>query len=242
MQYDFTLTAGQSQTIDIAGRFFKYKSGTGVIRVRASAGGYVDLLPGQGVWNINFTSLTITDKSGAANAGVLVAGEFDFRDDRIVGTVDVVDGGKSRTLSGNAFASAVLGQPVLAKQSTCQLWNPVGSGKNVFISKLFLSTQIQGIINIGTNNAANAATAGGVPSSKRASGGVPIARQYADAVTGSPAGFQYLGQVILTPNLPFIYQLAEPVMLSPGYGMCTWHNTIDTPQLSTTFEFIEEPI
>jgi hypothetical protein len=242
MQYDFNMAAFGGQQLDVKGKFFKYKSGNGLIRVKATGGGYVDLLPGQGVWNVEYSGINIADRSGLPNAGVLLAGEFDFHDDRITGTVDVVDGGKSRSLQGVAFASAVLGQPLGGTRTTCQLWNPPGSAKKVIVSKLFLSSTITGIINIGTNNVVNAGGPGGVPASKKASGSAPVARHFPDGVAGVPLGFQYLGQVILTANQPFIYQLAEPVLLDPGYGFCTWHNTADTPQLSTTFEFIEEAI
>ncbi|MCL6484930.1 MAG: hypothetical protein I4O49_12305, partial [Janthinobacterium lividum] len=106
MQYDFNLSPGGAQNLDVKGRFFKYRSGTGAIRVRASKGGYVDLLPGQGVRGFDFESLTVADRSGANNVGVLIVGDFDFQDDRIAGTVDVVDGGRTRTLAGIAFGAS----------------------------------------------------------------------------------------------------------------------------------------
>lgn len=92
MQYDFNLEANGSQFIDVKGRFFKYKNGTGKIRVRNSTGGYIDLLPGQGVNGLNYSSLSITDLTGAQNTGYLLAGDYEFSDSTVTissGTVAV---------------------------------------------------------------------------------------------------------------------------------------------------------
>lgn len=91
MQYDFTLAAGAAQSFDVVGKFIKYQHGTGMIRVRMSMGEYVDLLPGQGVFSVDYTRFTVTDRSGANNVGALLAGDFDFRDSRISGAVEVND-------------------------------------------------------------------------------------------------------------------------------------------------------
>ena len=238
MQFDFTLAANQSTTLDVSGRFFKYKSGTGVIRVRASAGGYVDLLPGQGVWNVQFSSLTVTDKSGAANAGVVLAGEFDFRDDRIVGTVDVVDGGKTKTNAGIAFSGGVQSGAPAGNYAVCQLWNPAGSGKNVIVSKAFISTDITSVLLMGVGNAVNGATLGN-PANKLASGLTSSARNCYDYLPGNPAGFKTLAYVSLMANTPFLYHFAEPVILQPGYGISARMGAM-AGTLNAAFEFVEE--
>ena len=91
MQYDFSLTAGGAQSFDVVGKFIKYQYGTGLIRVRMSMGEYVDLMPGQGVFSVDYTRFTVTDRSGAGNNGALLAGDFVFRDSTITGSVEVKD-------------------------------------------------------------------------------------------------------------------------------------------------------
>jgi hypothetical protein len=88
MQYDITLGAYGVQRIEVAGRFFKY-IGVGKIRVTTSKGGSIDLQSGQGVWGEEFNGLTVQDRSGSPNSGVLLAGSYDFRDDTITGRLMV---------------------------------------------------------------------------------------------------------------------------------------------------------
>jgi hypothetical protein len=144
MQYDFNLTPGGGMKIDVKGRFFKYRSGTGPIRVRASRGGYVDLMPGQGVNNHDFDSLIISDLSMAINAGIIIAGDFDFRDDRITGTVDVLDGGWDRVVSGRAFSGAVAITPSENHYSTISLFNPESSQSRVMLQQMIVSSNLGG--------------------------------------------------------------------------------------------------
>jgi hypothetical protein len=91
MQYDLNLNANGSQRLEVAGRFFKYTNGAGKIRVTTNKGAVIDLTVGQGVWGEEFQSLTVLDRSGATNNGVLLAGSYDFRDDTVAvsGTIDV---------------------------------------------------------------------------------------------------------------------------------------------------------
>jgi hypothetical protein len=91
MQYDLNLAPGAAQRIEASGRFFKYVSGQGKIRVTTSSGGQIDLMPGQGVWGVDFNGLSVQDRTGTGNVGVLVAGAFEFRDDTVNGAVSVTN-------------------------------------------------------------------------------------------------------------------------------------------------------
>jgi hypothetical protein len=83
MQFDINLGANKSQHLDVSGTFLKYKSGTGPIRVRLNGGGYIDLVPGQGVSNVKFDNVDVQDRSGLTNTGTILAGNYDFRDDNV---------------------------------------------------------------------------------------------------------------------------------------------------------------
>jgi hypothetical protein len=237
MQFDFNLTSGQSQTLDVSGRFFKYKSGTGAIRVRATGGGYVDLLPGQGVFSLNFTSLTITDKSGAANVGVLLAGEYDFRDDRITGTVEVISGEKSRVIAGNSFAGSmgIVADPTFP--AMVQLFNPAASGKNVFVNKIILGGTAAGEWIVSSTTTQLATLVGTCPN-KKLNGAASSAerRREARAALGNT-----IFDLYATLNVPFDIVMVEPLMVPPGNGIVVYPATVNVQNV-TNFQFYEDPI
>jgi hypothetical protein len=106
MQYDLNLLPNGSQRLEVSGRFFKYVSGAGKIRVTTSKGAVIDLIVGQGVWGEEFSSLVVQDRSGAANVGVLLAGNYDFRDDTVAinGAINV----------GNSTANRVQVQDIIS--------------------------------------------------------------------------------------------------------------------------------
>ncbi len=237
MQFDFTLAAGQSQALEVSGRFFKYKSGTGVIRVRASKGGYIDLLPGQGVWNVDFTSLTITDKSGAANVGVLVAGEFDYRDDRITGTVEVISGEKARVIAGNSFSGSMGTSADPSFPAMVQIYNPAGSGKNVFVNRIIIGGSAAGEW-IVSSTATQLATLVGVFPNKKMGGAASVSerRREARAALGSTIFDFYC-----TLNVPFDIAMAEPLMVTPGNGIVVYPATVNVPAVAN-FQFYEDPV
>jgi hypothetical protein len=82
--YDFTLGAGETQTLLCDGSYYKILSATGALNVRRSNGSLLPgLMPGQGERDQDFHALTITDASGAPNAGKIVVADRTFIDDRL---------------------------------------------------------------------------------------------------------------------------------------------------------------
>jgi hypothetical protein len=239
MQYDFNLLPNESQTMEIAGRFFKYKSGTGVIRVRTTGGGYVDLLPGQGVWNVEFSSLTVTDRSGSANAGVLVAGAFDFRDDRIVGQVEVINGERARTMADKAFVAYINVAPATGYAPYVQLWNPVNSGKNLIVERLYLCSATTQSIRIGVT--AQLPIVVGAPQNKRIGSAAVSVAEARVAITNAPAIGTAIYNMYTTAGIPQMIQMSEPIVIPPGNGLTVAAPMINT-DLPTNFEYYEETL
>jgi len=238
MQFDFQLAPGASQTIDVKGRFFKYKAGTGLIRVRTSLGGFVDVLPGQGIENVNFTSLTIADRSNAANVGSILAGDFDFRDDRISGSVEVIDGGRTRTLAGAAFLGGNNQVAVGGVVSNVQIWNPPASSKIVVVKEVSFSGDIGGLHSIKSGNSV-ATTVSGNGTSKRIGGSVSAAQLCIQ--TGVLPAMAYLYSVQGSPNQNYTKVFQEPVVLMPGFGLFVTSTNLGE-NLFTNFEWVEEPV
>lgn len=237
MQFDFQLTPGASQTIDVKGRFFKYKSGYGLIRVRTSVGGYVDVLPGQGIENVNFTSLTISDRSGANNAGTILAGDFDFRDDRITGTVDMVDGGKARTLAGQAFMCWNNVAANAGGRVAHQIYNPEGSGKNLVIEQLQMSAPVDAYLGVGFINSALSADIG--PATSKCSNG-PLStaiRRWTYMTDFSAVATIYTSQVKAGVNTERKFN--EPLVVRPGWGVLVFAGA-NNVEVAAGFEWFEE--
>jgi hypothetical protein len=237
MQYDFNLAPNTGQQIDVAGKFFKYKSGNGVIRVRTSKGGVVDLLPGQGVWNTEFTSLTITDKSGLQNAGVILAGAFDFHDDRISGTVEVISAEKNRVMAGNCYSGAIGCAPTPGVQSMVQLWNPIGSGVNVFLNRIILGGTAAGEWYVRTTNTPLANVNAGSFENKKA-GSLPSKAERRFEARTTLGGTIF--DVFLDLNKPFDMVITEPLMVPPGRGVLVYPDAANVLSLGN-FQFYEEP-
>lgn len=242
MQYDFNLAANTGMSIDVAGKFFKYKSGNGVIRVRTSKGGVVDLLPGQGVWNSEFTSLTITDRSGLPNAGIVLAGDFDFHDDRISGTVDVVDGSRTRTDQNRAFVAYVNGAVAGGSGAYAhqQLYNPVGSGKNLVVERVIVSSPVANTIRINKGGAILAQPAPDQAQSKKLGGASGVGQgRYEPASQAIQGTTMY--NIFCPANTPVTIQFTEPVLVPPGWGLNVVAGVVES-SMPTNFEYYEEPI
>lgn len=218
MQYDFSLAAGAAQSFDVVGTFVKYQNGTGLIRVRMSMGEYVDLLPGQGVFSVNYTRFTVTDRSGSNNAGALLAGDFDFRDSRITGVVEVIDGGRGRTLAGMCFSGGV---GITGGSGTdyphIVLNNPAGSGKRVVVEEFAFSfggagpgylTAFIGPGSLGTyiRNAQNKISG--------AAASVASLNRFVGPDTGNG---QEMYTARIMNDLMFKVSAREPIVIMPGY-------------------------
>lgn len=91
--YPFNLSAGQTLSLPIEGDYFRIQSATGAIDVTVDGVGTLpDLLNGQGLKNVPFKRLTIKDKTGAANAGVILVAFDEFIDNRTYGVNDLSAG------------------------------------------------------------------------------------------------------------------------------------------------------
>lgn len=239
MQHDFTLAANGSQQIDVSGRFFKYVSGTGKIRVRTSDGGVIDVLPGQGVDNVQYTYLTVQDRTGAANVGVILAGDFDFRDERITGQVEVINGERVRTLTDKAFVAYINVAPAAGSAPYVQLWNPAGSGKNLVVERMYLCSSTQQAIRIGVT--AQLPTVVGAPQNKRIGASATTVAEARVHTAQAPGVGTAIYNVYCIASQAQLIQLTEPIVIAPGQGLTVAAPVLNS-DLPTNFEYYEEPI
>lgn len=171
--------------------------------------------------------------------GNVIIGSGYFLDNGVVGTVSILDGGKSRTLAGMAFAVATAAPSVAAQFATVQIWNPVGNAKRVVVEKIYISSANSGLVKMGWNTAANAAL--NSINSKLAGGAVASSSFSATTLAGNPTGFQFSGQLNVVANQTLVIELREPIILPPGFGFSV-QQIAAAYDLNVTFEMIEEPI
>lgn len=242
MQFDFNVQANQSQHIDVVGTFIKYKAGTGLIRVRLNGGGYLDLLPGQGVNNVNFTSVDVQDRTGAKNVGTILAGIYDFRDDRISGTVEIINGERTRTDQGRAYFAYANGAAIAGAYPHNQLFNPVSSTRNLVVERVVVASATAQPIRISSIKAALANLSSFPIQSKKLADGIPasVAEARQDGTLVVIQGTM-IYNTICSANTPLVIDLKEPFLVAPGWGLAIIGGTQAT-DLPTNFEFYEEPI
>lgn len=268
MQYDLQLTANGSQRIEAEGTFFKYRSGVGMIRVTTSKGAVFDLMPGQGVSGLQFSALTIQDRSSAINTGVMLAGNFKFEDDTIngvmvvTGKVSTVDSSNDISTAGKAFMalqSAPNADPT-SNDNLVIFSNPVGSVKNIFIDRIITSCPqvipagggaVRMYMYNGIPTTASGSRAGpySPAANKKIGAAASVARTYTDSMLSGMFMTYYAGAVQVsetglagpqTPNGTAIQNFEKPLMLSPGTSVVMSVGRIDGSR--NTFEFREEPV
>jgi hypothetical protein len=243
MQYDLNLAPNGGQRIEASGKFFKYRSGAGLIRVTTNKGEYIDLLPGQGAWGLVFDSLNIKNMTGTANTAQLVAGGFEFKDDNIFGVVTTIDNNdRDRSLSGVAFMGGIpsAGQGS-GKFNATGIANPAGSGKNVIVDSILYVGDTTGSIVLygGTFTPAVSAS---VPN-KKVGGAVSVSKMFAELQTALP-GTMITSQMYLQPvTIGAINSVKfhEPLIIPPGYTIELVYTSPSASHVAQ-YEFREEPI
>jgi len=125
-------------------RFYELLSGGGIdprIRVESMGGGWgVVLRPGQGfrLPAEEAAGVVVTNLSGTAMAGTLKLGPRDwaFEDQRLTGTVAVVDSNFALTQAGMAFSPYYFQVSAAGVLAHIQLLNPAASGRTIEIQAL----------------------------------------------------------------------------------------------------------
>ena len=240
MQFDFAIPGNGAQVVDVVGRFVKYVSGAGKIRVRLDKGGYLDLLPGQGAKGLDFARLQIEDRSGAGNYGVLLAGNFEFQDDRVSGDVSIIDGGKNRTIANQTFMMAASNGPTAGQYAVQELWNPAGSGKRIIVEQAQVSSGAASNILCGWT--ATRVGSGAVGAYSKMAGGVnSTGATTFVSLAALPGFFNYLTTTNVQANAGMLLSLREPLVIPPGFGFIVANSTVSN-SLQMYAEFFEEGI
>lgn len=248
--YDITIAPNTTRQLDAPGSYFYYYSGNAggadsTITMRGlSSGLRIVLKPGQAFRlprGESETSWVLTNFSNTATIlGTVIVGDGDITDNRITGSVEVIDGGKNRTLANQAFAGMCYVGPVAGQYALSQIWNPVGSGKNIFIEQISIALGSTGTADFGFSNT-QLANLSSVATNKT-SGGTGSTAQLRYSNAASTPAFSIVASFTTAANSTSqLYKFTEPLLIKPGYGLnvntytigqATWFNS----------EFFEESI
>jgi hypothetical protein len=247
--YDITITASQTRQLDAAGNYFYYYAGSAggadpTITLRGlSSGLRIVLKPGQAFRlpaGSNENSWVMTNYAGAATIiGSVIVGNGEITDNRVTGSVEIVDGGKNRSASGGAFMANIYAGTLAGNYSVAQLWNPAASTKNVFVNAFGICSATTGAMIMKSYNTAAATlqATGYSKDLKNAQTSVIETR-----VTNLPTGVgSNLASFQNTANQPILVTLQEPIMLRPGSGLIVQAGQFAT-DITFNAEYFEETI
>lgn len=252
-QYDFTAAANDTFPIAAAGRYIKYLSGNnggGDVSITVTAAGQgaskIVLVPGQ-AFRVSDAIKTpsgwvlANNAGGATIAGTVVIGDGRIDDPTINGVVQVVDGGKARTLGGFAFAGTAVSQQVAGSVSRVQLWNPAGNTKRVVVEQITaVGMSSVNTLQLQFNAAALATVAEPGGFAKIAGATASSAQVQIDQTVATAVQANALMMLGATSNTSAPFKFNEPIVLPPGWGLLAW-GLLANEQTCCNFEWYEEP-
>lgn len=252
-KFDFTAPAsGASQPINATGRYLKYVTGnaggndTGlIVTPEGKPGSTVLLYPGQAIRQPLDqpapTAWTVRNALGQAQiSGSLVIGNGQIDDNTLSGTVQVVDGGKARTLANMAYGAGGNPNGVAGQYSQLQLWNPSNSGKRLVVESMLVWAQNGGCTFYFESSTAALATlvANGQP--KLLSGNAGIGAVYTGSTATAPPAGSAIGTMPVSTGTTYSVVPHEPYVIPPGYGLVIINNLANN-SIAGSFEWYEEP-
>lgn len=235
--YDFTIPAGGSSELLVEGSYYRILESTGALEVRRDGGSALGpIYPGQGE-RAQYKRLTLVDKSGAGNSGLMVVGDDTFIDDRISGLVEVIDGGKVRTKTELSFVAGFYANASAGQYGAMQLLNPAGSGRDLVVTQINYSRKsIWGVYlaryatPLANNLAANI-------TNKVIGAGAPVAqfrRGWSGSILGSIFTYVHLADSTVSQ-----LRFADPMIVPQGEGIVCVCDSVNI-ELAATFEWYEE--
>lgn len=243
--YDIQIPAGGTQLLEVGAQIFDFlSSGSAFDQIQVLPEfqqGNVTLKLGQGFDAGKVVNRWFVKNPGAtAINGTVVLSTAGFRNFRISGDVNVLDGGKSRTLSGLAMMAYGGVSAVAAQYSRIQLWNPLASGKRVVLEQFIPQSGAgaEGVTLFFSQVALTTTLGNGF--SKLAGGAASAAAINIDTTAAAPPGGTSLEGAVMASATQAVVSLREPMVLPPGWGVHLYGSNVNTA-LSCTFEWYEEP-
>lgn len=251
--FDFSVAPGGAQQVTVQGSYVYYLSGsTGglddtITLKNLSGSDEVILRPGQsfdlGRGSQNVQWLIGNYKGQGTIVGRLLMGDGAFSDNRISGSVEVIDGGRARTLSGSAYSGAFGSVASTAGAYTrVLLCNLISSQRIAIVEAVALSGVNAVTVNVGrlTGELGSPVSAGRSKYFKTDSGSTSV-RASSDSTVSTMGenGYVPLWQLSIAANGKDLWTPREPIVLNPGNGVVLWA-TVPGVAFAGSFEWFEE--
>lgn len=253
-QFDITVANTGAFVVHAPGRYIKYLSGSNgggdaslIVTPGGQGGSKIMLQPGQ-AYRISDKantpdSWTLANAAGGATiVGKVVIGDGRIDDNTLSGVVQVVDGGKSRTMSNSAYMATGLAQIVTNFVPQIQLWNPAGSGMRLVLESIYClgGNALQAVTVMSSTVALASLNSNGYPKMLGGTMGVGQARN-ASSLAAAPAQAPSMG--VISPvvgSSATSWKPTEPIVIPPGNGLLLTSNA-QSDSINGTFEWYEEP-
>lgn len=248
MLQTFTFT-GTGRQINARGTFLRYESGTSgsgiaAVRVRADGADLGNIMPGDAIKLPQPVDRWELEPVEGDTLGTMRIGMGSVESSRLVGTVQTIDGGKARSMSGSAFTAYGWVQGTAGQSPFVQLWNGSAS-KRAVINAILIGSGGGQNGHIRFNQQAINGAVGMVGAMKMS--GIQAAscdiRQTANA-TFAPPVFGTGANLLTLFNQggqTTQYRPTEPFVLPPGFGLvvCGSSQGVD---MGVSFEWFEEAV
>jgi len=160
---------------------------------------------------------------------------------RISSTVQVIDGGRARTIAGAAFSGVHAVGGSAGNYGRIQLWNAPGSGKRLVVKAFALSVLNATSAVLGYITPAAASGVGMRLGVSKLSGGAAGTGSVRADVVATQTVLSLITSVTTVPGQAVFRQLQEPIVLTPGYGF-TLESASANNQLDGAYEWTEEAL
>lgn len=245
--FDINLPPNGTQRLYVQAEYIRFYEGSAggadnTIMVQAvGGGGRVLLKPGEAFrCGANTDWLIANYKNQGTILGMLMASDSGFDSGRIAGSVEVIDGGKARTMAGSAFMGGAFCNAVASQYPVAQLWNPTGSGVNLIVEQfnLFSTSAQAGVFAVSAARRANLNQAGQPKKLGGANGKGELRNE--TLVASYVSNLSLINySVQLGANAKF--SLREPLVIPPGQGVEAYGSSQNV-NLGANFEWFEEGI
>lgn len=235
-----TFAAPGTKRFERAGRYIEVIDAAAAfdLVLTDSNGGQVDYAKGalSGIWLSGaYAAIDITSASAQSITLLITDGQGGSR--RQPGTVRVIDSERDKVLAGVCFRAYA--QASLSAKAAVQLWNPAGSGKNLFVQAARLGAGAADEWGIQTSNNALAG-AGPAPANLDRSGPASVAATRTGVQT-TLTGVADHAAGYLPASTDTVVLMPRPILLRPGSGLACFVNSASNT-IRACFEWEEWPL
>lgn len=253
--YDISVEPNKTRQLDAQGSYFYYYSGDAggadtTITIRGlSSGLRIILKPGQAYrlpQGNKETSWVLTNYTNTATiVGNVIVGDGDITDNRITGSVEVIDSSQNRVNANIAFGSSIRIATQVGYQNSLGISNPSTSTKKVFVNEvsIYTSDATTGFLFITNGNFGTSDNT--YPTGFSKNGGTRNLNKSVLGYDVPAVGVSYSANGLSLIRIPaggsFTKKFSDPICINPNYrfGFSTYINPSVVGEIFMNLDFIE---